>query len=57
MTGLLILTAMIVLLAAALIPAHRRAGLNPPHRTGLPHDLDDFRTDEELRQIAQLSLR
>ncbi len=56
MTGLLILTAMIVLLAVALIPAHRRARLAPPHRTGLPSDLDDFRADRELRQLAQLRL-
>lgn len=54
MTGFLILTVMIVALAVALIPAHRRALTQPPHRTGLPSALDDFRADEELRQLTQL---
>ena len=56
MTGLLILTVMIVALAVALIPAHRRAQKQPPHRTGLPSALDDFRTDEEVRQLTQLGI-
>lgn len=57
MTGLLILLTMVVLLALALAPAHKKARSAPPHRTGLSSQLDDFRTEAELRQLAQLSRR
>ena len=57
MTGLLIFTALVILLAVALIPAHRRAQDRPSHRTGLPSELDDFRVDRELRDAAQLDQR
>lgn len=48
---------MVVLLALALAPAHKKARSAPPHRTGLSSQLDDFRTEAELRQLAQLSRR
>ncbi len=56
MTGLLIFTALVVLLAVALVPAHRRAQQKPQHRLGLPSDVDDFRVDREVRDASQREL-
>jgi hypothetical protein len=56
MTGMLLFTALVILLALALIPAHRRAQQRPPHRTGWPSDVDDLRVEQELREAAQRDL-